>query len=396
MPKKIAAPSTFDKIMDEYIDKRPIYEQFTTKARRLIVDLLDAKNFKIHSISARTKKIESLEEKLEREEKHYEKLSDITDLSGVRIICLFSDDVDKVAEIIAQNFKVNDELSIDKRENLDPDKFGYISLHYIVEISADRENLADFEKFKGLICEIQIRSILQHAWAEIEHDLGYKSISGIPKNIRRKFSRQAGILELADEQFITIRQDIEEYGKRIENLFKHSYDEILIDNITLKYYIELSDDIKQIQYKSSLIRKLPMTIGIDMDYLDAYVKICKFYNILTISELDKKIKENEINILDLTWFLENKTIPTSAQKRTYFAHKSAIDLDKNIEELVKSKKRVNTVRRGSAIWMLGYVLACQKTGLEYKQKYLKTMDLLSVPNLDTRLLDFCEKKGHKK
>ena len=65
----------------------------------------------------------------------------------------------------------------------------------------ERMVLRENKAFEGLKCEIQIRSVLQHAWAEIEHDLGYKSELTIPKEVRRSFSRLAGLLELGDKEF---------------------------------------------------------------------------------------------------------------------------------------------------------------------------------------------------
>jgi len=395
MVEKPVILSNFDNIMDEYTEQRVIYDQLTKKVENLIKNLLIAENFPIHSITSRTKGIKSLGDKIEKEEKQYEKLIDITDLSGVRIICFFSEDVDIVAEIIKRNFKVNDELSVDKREILDPDKFGYVSLHYIIEISEDRENLPEYKQFKGLTCEIQIRSILQHAWAEIEHDLGYKSISGIPKDIRRKFSRLAGLLELADEQFVFIRHDIEKYGEKIESLIKHSYEGILIDNITLKSYILISEDVQNIQFKSSLIRGIPLAKKIDMGTLEKYNKICKFHNILTISDLNENIKQNEEKIIDLLWFLENKTMPSIAQKRSFFSSKHIKELQKTISSNLQGQKQKRSVSLGFVIWMLGYVLLCDRKDVEYKRKYLKIMNLDKVTDLENRLIEFCEKNAKK-
>ncbi|TMR94372.1 GTP pyrophosphokinase [Nonomuraea basaltis] len=106
---------------------------------------------------------------------------------------------------------------MDKRKALDPDRFGYLSLHYVASLDTRRAELAEYKRFANNGFEIQIRSILQHAWAEIEHDLGYKSRLGVPSTTRRRFSRLAGLLELADAEFVSIRDELRLYEKRVES-----------------------------------------------------------------------------------------------------------------------------------------------------------------------------------
>lgn len=237
----ISRKNKIEPLLEEYHEKISSYELLTHKMESVLSDILATERLTIHSISSRTKDEPSLRKKIEKSENRYKNITDITDLSGVRVICLFSDDVDKVGEIVRKNFKVHNELSVDKRQILDPDRFGYLSLHYIVEFPKERITLRDYKPFKGLNCEIQIRSILQHAWAEIEHDFGYKSSIGVPKEIRRKFSLQAGLLELADEQFVIIKKDIKDYTIKVRQQLSQSYKDISIDTISLKDYLQNSD-----------------------------------------------------------------------------------------------------------------------------------------------------------
>ena len=98
----------------------------------------------------------------------------MTDITGVRVITYFADQVDEIAKVMEGEFNIDIKNSIDKRDILDPDRFGYLSLHYvIVSLSSARCALAEYRSFSELKAEVQVRSILQHAWAEIEHDLGY-------------------------------------------------------------------------------------------------------------------------------------------------------------------------------------------------------------------------------
>ncbi|WP_242785636.1 GTP pyrophosphokinase [Bacillus cereus] len=125
--------------------------------------------------------------KVEKGGNKYSTLNDITDISGIRVITYFSDDVDKVASMIQNEFEIDETNSVDKRTLLDPDRFGYLSLHYVIKLNTLRTSLVEYQRFKDLKAEVQIRSILQHAWAEIEHDLGYKSKNSIPRVVKRDF-----------------------------------------------------------------------------------------------------------------------------------------------------------------------------------------------------------------
>ena len=172
-------------ILQEYDEKLLLYKTFELKMQHLLNDLLDAQNLKVHSVSTRVKERASLEKKLSLKKK-YNNIQEVTDILGLRIVTFFEDEVDKVAEIISKEFEIDASNSIDKRV-IEYDKFGYSSLHYIVSLNSSRNNLAEYKSCKNLKFEIQIRSILQHAWAEIEHDIGYKSKGSIPEIVKRNF-----------------------------------------------------------------------------------------------------------------------------------------------------------------------------------------------------------------
>jgi hypothetical protein len=86
-------------------------------------------------------------------------------------------------------------------------RLGYQSVHYLVRFSPARCDLPEYRRFAELVTEIQVRTILQHAWAEIEHDIQYKAVAAIPLSIRRRFTSLAGLLEIADREFQTISND---------------------------------------------------------------------------------------------------------------------------------------------------------------------------------------------
>lgn len=227
-----------EEIVAEYRDRLPVYDEFATACKVLVEQLLPLDDIRVHSVTCRPKEVDRLRDKLARPEKHYARLAEVTDLAGVRIITYLGDEVDAVATIIEREFKIILEQSIDKRQALDPDRFGYLSLHYICSLPAKRTRLPEYAPHKGLLCEIQVRSILQHAWAEIEHDLGYTAPEAIPRTIRRRFSRMAALLETADEEFMRIRDELTEYAAEVEKDIVEKPSEVLLDKISLTAFIE--------------------------------------------------------------------------------------------------------------------------------------------------------------
>jgi len=198
-------------LIAEYDRRYPEYAGFTERLAELIPALLAENGVSVHSVNARVKSRSSFGGKVVREGKCYSSLEQITDLTGVRIITYFEQDVARVSEIVEREFTIDIENSTDKRKVLESDRFGYLSVHYVLSLGEARCAQAAYRRFAGLKAEVQIRSILQHSWAEIEHDLGYKSQSSVPDALRRRFARLAGLLELADEEFNKIRSDAAEY-----------------------------------------------------------------------------------------------------------------------------------------------------------------------------------------
>ena len=227
-------------ILADYDRLVPALSAFTVKVRGLIEDLLQPEASRIHTVTCRVKARDSLERKLARPDKSYQALFDVTDLCGVRITTYFADDVDVVARVLESDFAVDAANTLDKRAALDPDRFGYLSLHHVVRLSPERATLKEYKPFAEFPIEVQTRSILQHAWAEIEHDLGYKSSREVPKTIRRRFSRLAGLLELADQEFLAIRGELEAYAGALPEQIAMSPASVPLDKASLTSFAQSS------------------------------------------------------------------------------------------------------------------------------------------------------------
>ena len=208
----------------------------------LLKELIEQNSIPYHSIVSRVKDKDSLSKKIDSKDK-YQSLDEITDIVGCRIITYFEDDVEKIVELIDNEFRIDKENSIDKKKMLDPEKFGYISYHIVCSINAERGKLVEYTNYKKIKFEVQIRTILQHAWAEIEHDIGYKSEVQVPSEFRRKFSRLAGMLEIVDDEFSRLKNGIESYVHKISENGLENTD---INSESIKVFINKSNDLKEI------------------------------------------------------------------------------------------------------------------------------------------------------
>lgn len=211
-------------------------------AESLLRELLAANGLRVHSVTHRIKTQASARRKFEEKE-GYSSFDDMLDLLGTRVITFFPDEVDRAAKVVEREFTIDPDNSVDKRALLDPDRFGYLSLHYVASLNAARAALPEHAKFQDLQFEIQIRSILQHAWAEIEHDLGYHTPGSVPNAVRRRFSRLAGLLEIADDEFLGIRKDVEAYQVEVDHQLSADPEDLSINRDSVVAYVRSDESV---------------------------------------------------------------------------------------------------------------------------------------------------------
>jgi GTP pyrophosphokinase len=205
------------------------------------------------------------------------------------------DEVHKIASLIEQEFAIDLENSGDKGALLDPDRFGYLSLHHVVSLSPERCRLVEYRRFPKLKAEIQTRSILQHAWAEIEHDLGYKSKQEVPSSIRRRFSRLAGLLELADQEFISIRDELDAYEESVRGKIVSASQLVDIDKTSIIAYVSQNELVGNLD--SQIAGFCGATIASMEDTVAGHVAKLKFLGVETIGELNVLLTKHSSEVL---------------------------------------------------------------------------------------------------
>lgn len=200
-------------IVNTFIEQRDtgLYEKMVEDILSILEFGLGRYSSRLHAkpiITYRIKEQGSLERKIEKKNNKYSSINEITDVIGIRIIAYFQDDVDVIKKALSDVFGIDRINSIDKRNQVG-NSFGYASLHLVASLGRPygfKGKLYGPELYGGLRFEIQIRTILEHAWAEIEHDIGYKSelAAGLSIPIKRGLSRLAAVLETVDVEFIRV------------------------------------------------------------------------------------------------------------------------------------------------------------------------------------------------
>ena len=193
---------------------RQEYAEFAESVKTLLGTCISQAGIPpVQSMEARAKTLESLKKKAAKPSgdnpnrpKYDKPLIQITDLAGVRVITFFLSSVSAIEDVIQREFWIHEKT--DKSKLLEQEeRLGYHSVHYIVGLRESRYSLPEYARFRELCVEVQVRTILQHAWAEIEHDVQYKAKDALPARIRRRFMTLAGMLEIADREFQGIQEE---------------------------------------------------------------------------------------------------------------------------------------------------------------------------------------------
>lgn len=222
---------------------RPIYESFSELLRILLQQQLQYLGVSA-LVSVRTKGMPNFAEKIIRKSgKYFDPVNQLTDLCGARVILSNLDDIEVVCNCIRQTFVIDESNSEDVVERLGESKFGYRSVHFIVSLPTDAQQRLvldrDFSLQKSVAdnyetllavrnideaeqsglpigpkykAEIQVRTLIQHAWAEFAHDQIYKSDFEVPQPLQRDANRIAALLEAADQDFAETSRKVAWYN----------------------------------------------------------------------------------------------------------------------------------------------------------------------------------------
>ena len=213
---KLANNLNLRKLKEEYDKSFEIYSLMCNTVESILSSRRKQLNIIKPIFEKRVKTFESILDKILRKEEKNEKISDpferIKDIAGVRVICYFREDANQICKIIKEGKDF--EIIQPKRKT---GTFSYKGNHFIVKLKRNRISLIEYEKLKNIKCEIQVKTIFSHAWAQLHHRLLYKSVEyeNLPPK-RQEFVRYvfaAGSVQLEDTEKLFSRLRI--YYKNI-------------------------------------------------------------------------------------------------------------------------------------------------------------------------------------
>ena len=172
----------------------------------------------------RVKAIGSLTKKLQKK-MYPDPRQQMTDLVGARFVVLLRTDIPIVEQAICSTTAWNvrkDRNPTDERLNA-PQEFGYQSVHFILTNTHDRE-IEGIQIPAQIACEVQVRTVLQHAYAELGHDRIYKEEGAVPKTVHRLVAQCMALMETTDEIFCRAVDELDEVN-RSRRQWAHDLDE---------------------------------------------------------------------------------------------------------------------------------------------------------------------------
>lgn len=283
----------------KYYDLLPMHERLCVEVEYILKTEIESSKIEYAHITHRAKSLPSFCEKVHRKSCK-DPFVEITDYSGVRLVYLYISEIDRIKNIIEKEFEIIEKTN--KVSDQDVDRFGYGALHYLIKIKKGHSG-ARYDDLKDLICEIQVKTILQDAWAIVAHHLSYKHELDIPKELRRKLNALSGLFETADDQFESLRLARNQYQERIKKEISKNA------GMTLEQDINLDNLVAYIKWK------YPDRKSSSIDSIAELLSELQEYGYTRLVDIDEIVNTTAKAVL--AYENENPPVGKSKQKRKY-------------------------------------------------------------------------------
>ena len=270
--------SNLSELKKQYTSICDVAESFKNELCHELTKLVMDNGLKLgFPIQKRIKTWNSIKDKIINQNLKFKRIEELQDLVGLRTVLLYKRDLQLIKDIINETFVVKKQY--DTSDRLEENQFGYSSIHFIIQLPKTWLKVPSLSEFGNFSAEIQIRTLAQHIWAEVSHELQYKTQEDVPQNLIRPIYRASALLETVDLEFERLLVDREEYRKRIDPKIDQ---ELNVDNIE--------------QALDSLLP--PENKDVYEEYAQLHKELIK-NNIKTTKSLKQFVKEN------LEWALEH-------------------------------------------------------------------------------------------
>lgn len=276
-------------VLSEFDAQKDSLEQMCSRTKRLIEACLEDAHISYQSVQTRVKSREKLRRKYENPAKNYKRLDDITDLAGLRVITYYEDDVDNVAEVIRREFEIDTANTVDRRQS-EPDRFGYHALNFVCEHSARRIEDVEYKKFSGVRFEVQVTSILRHAWSEIEHDW-YDLKDLLPDDVRRRFARMAALLEIAESEFLSLRKMKSGFVQSVALQVEAKVPGVPLDHASLRAFVEQDPLASQLDVVVASHAGISVSAAVDSSTIERLIRATDRAGLQTVQSLRSLIEK---------------------------------------------------------------------------------------------------------
>jgi GTP pyrophosphokinase len=207
------APPSLESLGAQYEEIAPQASRFMDEVTHQLHQLVAEKKVSLSfPIQSRVKQWDSIVEKIERKALRLNRVQELSDLVGLRIILQFKRDINTVCDLITAKFSILERY--DTQDRLQEDQFGYSSIHFVIELLEAWLAVPTMANMKGLKAEIQVRTTAQHIWAEASHTLQYKHAESVPLPVRRAMYRVSALLETIDLEFERVLEQRQTYRSR--------------------------------------------------------------------------------------------------------------------------------------------------------------------------------------
>lgn len=307
-------PATSQRQISDRNKSKALYEQqlpaYQAALQQLVQDmrLILEQQGLTPAIKYRVKSFEAYFDKLHKQDTAAagQRPPAINDFFGLRIVCPFLEDIETISSLIAAHFQI---LETERKANQHSFReFGYDSLHLAIRLEA--QSTGRLMPGVRRVCEIQLRTILQDAWAEVEHELVYKSDISLPnQSIRRKLASLNATLTLSDLIF----QEIRDYQKelRLHGRKRRATVERQVDGddlIAISHPITAMPTARMGPIPSTMASRLEKTM---LRALEAHSNhdlenAITLYNQLLGMQLDRKIRGLVYNHRGMAYFAQGQ------------------------------------------------------------------------------------------